>query len=380
MADSREVAEERVPEEGPRPAPVPPLPWLKRLYLLGSVAAVVLVTAFAWPRPRAFPADESCVNEFTSECVSAVSGTEVREPDSLWVNGAPLPEPRGRFALVSFDGRLYAIGGETPAGVTGSVVVYNPTEDAWSPAADKPTPAANLAAVVLDGRIYAIGGSTQQGIPLSAVEIFDPEIGTWTSAPVLPAAQTAHAAVAWKGKLYVVGGYNGVSYTGNVLVYDPEKEHWKQLPPMPTPRGFAGAAVHNNLLFLVGGYDGKREYAVCEAMDLELETWDSCPSMSTPRGGVGIAAVAGRVYVFGGGWRSFVTFSERFSPQSGVWNNLETPLLLAGGEWLNPGVAAIGTRVYAMGGWQGGRYLSVNQAFETLPNRLYLPAATGGGG
>jgi hypothetical protein len=97
--------------------------------------------------------------------------------------------------------------------------------------------------------------------------------------------------------------------------------------------------------------------------------------MSTPRGGLGITVVAGQIYAIGGGWESFVTFSERYNPNSDAWHNVETPLLLVGGEWRNMGVVTIGTRIYAMGGWQQSRYLNINQVYETLPNRLYLPAA-----
>jgi non-specific serine/threonine protein kinase len=128
---------------------------------------------------------------------------------------------------------------------------------------------------------------------------------------------------------------------------------------------------------VLGGYDGQREYALCESFDLQQSSWGTCPAMSTPRGGIGVAVVAGQIYVIGGGWDSFVTFSERFHLGSAVWHNIETPLLLTGGEWRHMGVTNVGTRVYALGGWQSGRYLTVNQAYETLPNRMYLPATSG---
>jgi DNA-binding CsgD family transcriptional regulator/N-acetylneuraminic acid mutarotase len=361
------------------PVPLPPLPGVKRLYLTLSAAAVILVSVLAWPIAHSLPA-APCSNEFTADCPSDTGALAVGEPESLWVSRAPMPEPRGRFALVTLNGRLYVIGGETAEGGVGAVAVYDPQLDTWDTAADKPTPAANLAAVAVGDRIYALGGSTRSGDrerPISTLEIYDTATGEWAAGASLPAPLAAHAAVAWNGKVFAFGGWNGTSYTGDALAYDPAADRWERLPSLPTPRGFAGAAVLSDAILVIGGYDGQREHVVCETYHPQDERWETCASMSTPRGGVGAATVAGQVYVIGGGWESFVTFSERYHSRQGSWHNVETPLLLAAGEWRHMGVAAVGTRVYALGGWQGGRYLNVNQAYETLPNRLYLPAAAG---
>jgi len=352
-----------------------PLPWFKRLYLLLTVLAVVASTAFSWPRGSS--SAEVCENEFTADCPTEAGELTHSEPESLWVSGASMPQPRGRFALVSFRRSLYIIGGETPEGVTGSVLIYQPQEDSWSTAADKPTPAANLAAASQGDRIYVVGGGSQQGRPLAALEVYDPESDSWDEAASLPVPLAAHAAAAWDDRVFVFGGWNGASYAGDSFVYDPLSDRWERLSPMPTARGFAGAAVLGDHIYVVGGYNGRREHEVCEVYDPAEDLWASCPSMSTPRGGIGSAAVAGQLYVIGGGWDSFVTFGERYHPRQGTWDPVEIPLLLTGGEWRNLGVAAVGTRVYALGGWQRGRYLNVNQAYETLPNRLYLPATSG---
>jgi DNA-binding CsgD family transcriptional regulator/N-acetylneuraminic acid mutarotase len=353
-----------------------PLSWTRRLYLLLSVLAVAAVTVLSWPRAISSSA-EPCENEFTADCLAEVGELTVAEPESLWVSGAPMPQPRGRFALVSLNRLLYVLGGETSDGVIGSTLVYNPQQDSWSTVADKPTPSANLAAVALGGRIYAVAGGSSQGRPLAALEIYDPQSDSWEEAASPPVALAAHVAAPWGDRLYTFGGWNGTSYTGDSFVYDPQSDRWERLSPMPTARGFAGAAVLGDQIYVVGGYDGHREHKVCERYDPAQNRWASCPAMSTPRGGIGSAAVAGQLYVIGGGWDSFVTFGERYHPRMEVWRPVEIPLLLTGGEWRNLGVAAIGTRVYALGGWQRGRYLNVNQAYETLPNRLYLPATSG---
>lgn len=352
-----------------------PLPWRKRLYLVVIGLVVIVATLLTWPRVVS-SVDDGCNGEFTAGCSSGNGELAVSEPESLWVTGASLPFPLGRFAMVSLAGELYVIGGETSEGITASVFIYDPREDTWRTASEKLVPSANLAAVALDGKIYAFGGTGSQGEPLSQLEVYDMATDSWSEAASLPVPLAAHTAAAWGEEVFTFGGANGTGYTGDSFVYNPEMGKWARLPSLPTPRGFAGAAVLQDRILVIGGYDGQREYAVCEVFDPLQAAWGDCPSLSTPRGGIGATAVAGQVYVIGGGWESFVTFSERYNPSSNTWRNVETPLLLTAGEWRNLGVAAIGTRVYALGGWQGGRYLGVNLAYETLPNRLYLPAAT----
>jgi N-acetylneuraminic acid mutarotase len=358
--------------------PLRPLPWFKRVALVASLALVAAVMALGQPRAVAVPA-EVCGDEFTAACVSEENGLVAEEPESVWVSLATMPEARGRFALVAMGNTLYVVGGETPGGVTGSLAIYDVETDAWREGAPKPVAVANLAAVTHEGRIYAIGGRNQAGEPMALVEVYDPVTDSWSEGVALPRAVMAHVAVAAGERILVFGGSDGTSYRGLAWGWEAGEGRWQALPILPTPRGFMGAAVMDGRVYLVGGYDGQREYATCDWFDLEAQIYGVCPSMSSPRGGVGAAAVAGNLFVVGGGWSSFTAFSERYNPRSDQWYNVETPVLLAGGEWLNLGVAGVGTQILALGGWQQGRYLNLNQAYETLPNRLYLPATTAGG-
>jgi DNA-binding CsgD family transcriptional regulator len=371
--------EEVLPHVGPPfVLPPDPLPLFRRFALVAAVVLVTVAMAFTRPRAVAVPAG-ACSDEFTAECAVAAEGLVVEEPESLWVSLAPMPEPRGRFALVALDGALYIIGGETAGGATGALAIYDVGADSWREGPAKPVPVANLAAVVHQGLVYAIGGRDAEGQPVAIVEIYDPAAGSWSEGVPLPRPLMAHTAVSVGDRVLVFGGSDGTSYTGQAWAFDPAAGRWDPVPALPAPRGFMGSVVLDGSVYLVGGYDGQKEYANCDRFDPRSATFDRCPPMSTPRGGVGAAAVAGNLFVIGGGWESFTAFSERFNPRTDAWSNVETPVLLAGGEWLNLGVIGVGTRIFALGGWQGGRYLNVNQAYETLPNRLYLPATAGGG-
>jgi N-acetylneuraminic acid mutarotase len=354
-----------------------PLSWFRRLAMVATLVLVTAAMALARPRAAAVP-EEPCGDEFTAACGSDTNGLAIEEPESLWVSLASMPEARGRFALVALQNSLYVIGGETSSGVTGALAIYDVEADAWREGAPKPTPVANLAATVHDGLIYALGGRDADGAPLSAVEVYDPATGLWSTGVPLPRPVMAHAAASDGEQLMVFGGSDGTSYTGLAWSWASGSDRWRALPPLPTPRGFIGAALLDGRIYLTGGYDGRKEYADCDWFDPGAGVFGECPSMSAPRGGVGAAAVAGNLFVIGGGWESFTVFSERYNPRSDLWYRIETPVLLAGGEWLNLGVAGVGTRIFALGGWQQGRYVNLNQAYETLPNRLYLPATTGG--
>jgi hypothetical protein len=86
---------------------------------------------------------------------------------------------------------------------------------------------------------------------------------------------------------------------------------------------------------------------------------------------LGLAVVTDRLYAIGGGigdgWE--IVSNEWYSPQTNAWTSFETPVL---GEWRNPGVAADGVSVFAVGGWSG-QYLSSNEEYRALI-RLFLPA------
>jgi DNA-binding CsgD family transcriptional regulator/N-acetylneuraminic acid mutarotase len=378
--DGREAAEqESLPSVGApfRPSPES-LPWFKRISMVTALMLVVVVMALARPRAAAVPA-ETCGDEFTAECPSEENGLMLEEPESQWVGLAPMPDPRGRFSAVALGNSIYVVGGETAGGVTGSLAIYDVDRDTWREGAPKPTAAANLAAVAHDGLIYALGGRGEDGAPLFVVEVYDPADDRWSTGVALPRPLMAHAAVSAGGEVLALGGSDGGSYTAAAWALAPEDGTWRRLPNLPTPRGFMGAAALDDRVYVVGGYDGRKEYANCDWYNAQTEVWGECPSMMAPRGGVGAAAVAGNLFVVGGGWESFTVFSERYNPRSDRWYTVETPVLLAGGEWLNLGVAGAGTRIIALGGWQGGRYLTIAQAYETLPNRLYLPATTAGG-
>jgi DNA-binding CsgD family transcriptional regulator len=352
-----------------QPKVVPPLPRWKEAYLFLAVVLIGLGMWLTWPRTveRAQP--------FSDRASSAT--TWAPSLASRWQSLAQIPNPRSRLAVTAYDGRIYAIGGETAEGVSNAVAVYLTQSDEWVRGPDKPTAAANISAVAAGGIVYVPGGSGAGGEMSDRLEVLDVAAGTWSERSPLPSKVCAYALAQVDGAIYLFGGWDGSAYLAQALRYDPADEAWQTLPDMPTPRAFAGAGVIGSKIYVVGGYDGASELDTCEVYDPERAAWAGCPPMNAPRGGIGAATIGDALYVIGGGWDSYLVENEYFTPDpvdptQGTWETFPSPRLQ---EWRNLGVASSEMMLYAIGGWDGA-YLSANQAYRAV-YRLYLPSAMG---
>lgn len=347
----------------------PPLPWTKRAALLASAVVAILAVVVTWPRAQSQP---GVAPDLPLDRPQTAKTTASRDDESPWQERAQMPTRRAHLALAAAEGRLVAIGGQTPDGVTGVVEAYDPRGDVWTPQSGKPTPVAYVGAASIGGEIYVPGGCDAQTRPASVVEVYDVGADTWREASSLPAPRCAYALAALGEKLYLFGGWDGEQYVSTGYVYSAESDEWRELPSAATARGFAGAASLNGQLYVVGGYDGEKELTTCAAYDPASEAWSACSPLAVGRGGLGLAAVGGRLYaVGGGGWTSYLGFNERYSPEDDSWSAVETPLVR---EWRNPGVAAFEGTVFGVGGWSND-YLSLNHAYEALPFRIFIPVS-----
>jgi DNA-binding CsgD family transcriptional regulator len=363
---SAATAAQETPDEQPA-AHAQPLRLWQHIYLVASVLLVALGFWLTWPRVAQqtgpFPGPQP------------MGSRQPPGTTSRWSALAQLSKPRRRHAIAVQGNRVYAIGGETSQGITGAVEIYDPETDDWNPGADKPSPAADIGAVVLGDRIYCPGGILADGTFSDLLELYAPEQdgpGRWTTGTPLPYPTSAYASAAHGNALYLFGGWDGTSYSDATLKYDPAAKQWSVLRAMPTPRAYAGAGTVGDRIYVVGGYDGQAELDTCQVYDPLLDQWDTCPPLNAPRGGAGVAVVEETLYVIGGGWKSYLVANEYLTLSGDTppsWKTFPSPLLQ---EWRNLGVAANGTFIYAVGGWDG-EFMAVNQAYRAL-FRIYLPS------
>jgi DNA-binding CsgD family transcriptional regulator len=350
----------------PKPASAPLVLW-QRVYLVFSAVLVALGLWLIWPGKAERP------GPFLDRPAQASGWSPVQV--SRWKGLPQMPTPRSRLAVVACQGSVYAIAGESAAGVSGVVEAYSPDTDAWVRKADKTVPVANVGAVSLGDKIYVPGGSTSEGQISSRLEVYDPqagELGTWSEGHSLPKGVSAYAIAAYQDELYLFGGWDGSVYVAEAFKYDPRSDAWSLLAEMKTRRAFAGAGTIGDRIYVVGGYDGQSELPTCEVYDPAANSWGTCPPLNAPRGGVGVGVIGDTLYVIGGGWESYLVENEYFSPAQGAWQTFPSPLLR---EWRNLGVAANGTFLYAIGGWDS-EFLGVNQAYRAV-FRLYMPGTMG---
>ncbi len=163
------------------------------------------------------------------------------DAEARWQELAPMPEPRAGMAAVAYDGDIYAIAGEGPQGVQGTVFRYNPENDTWETLSDKPTPVTDVKGALIGEKIYVPGGLTEDGIPTAILEIYDPRTDTWEVGASLPKAISAYALADFEGQLYLFGGWDGEGALADVLVYDPVGDAWRQGTPMATAKYDGGA-------------------------------------------------------------------------------------------------------------------------------------------
>jgi DNA-binding CsgD family transcriptional regulator/N-acetylneuraminic acid mutarotase len=350
--------------------PGPPLPWFKRLALIAGPLIAVAGIAVTWP--------QTGLEINGAPGLPPVPTSEQRPPllieasESSWHEKAQMPTRRAFLGLAPVEGRIFAIAGQTPEGVTSAVEIYDPQDDIWTRGSDKPTPVTYVSAAAIGTDVYVPGGCDAGGTPTQVVEVYDTQADTWRAVSSLPDPRCAYALAAQDGKLYLFGGWDGKRYVPTSYVYDPHADVWTDVAPMDAERGFSAAAALDERLYVVGGHDGERELTTCAYYDPATETWTACAPLTVGRGELGLVNLGGQLYAIGGGgWTSYLGFSERYNPTDDTWSAIETPLV---GEWRSPGVTAFETIIYAVGGWSSD-YLSLNQAYDPLPFRIFIPVS-----
>lgn len=360
---------ETAPEAPLARATEPPLPWPQRMALVTAAVLSMGAAVLAWPRAEPSASAPTGLLPVHGGRV----GTQILLPEgsSYWAETAQMPSRRAWLGLAAWEGRLYAVGGEGPDGVTGAVEVYDPASDTWTRAAPKPTPVAYIGGATLGDRIVVPGGCTGDGTPLDVVEVYDPTTDVWETAAPLPQPLCGYAWAVYDENLYLFGGTDGQEYLATTYVYRPQEDRWREGVPMPQAQALAAATALGERIYVVGGYRARQEMSTCAVYDPATESWARCTGLTMARGGLGLVALGGQLYAIGGGgWGTYLGFNERYDPGGDRWTAVETPLM---GTWQGAGFAVLDQVVYAVGGYSDD-YLSLSVAFEPLPFRIFIPA------
>lgn len=249
-----------------------------------------------------------------------------------------------RVALVGTVLAIAASGAPPAAAQAPGPTAANP----WVQLAPFPEPSEEVLGVVANGKLYVMCGLGPAWKPLAFVYEFDPATNSWTKKKpmALPSHHVAFASL--DGKIYAFGGFT-LPDSGppawvpinNAWEYDPAADSWKALAPMPTKRGAAGAAVVNGKIYVVGGATslaGVGENAIhparphqtlgtVEEYDPATNTWRERRGLLVPRNHHAVAAVGDKIYAIGGrigaafisGGSNNIDLNEMYDPSTDLW-------------------------------------------------------------
>ena len=170
--------------------------------------------------------------------------------EDRWQNYEALSSPRSSIAPVTYESRIYAIGGSLAEGVTGNVDVFSPNENSWNSLEDKPTAVTEVTAILIGEKIYVPGGKTSDGNVTNRLEVFDPRRNVWEEKASLPFGISDYALAAFGGDLYLFGGWDGSKPSDATLKYDPNQDEWSELSALPKPMTSVVAAQTGNRIVL----------------------------------------------------------------------------------------------------------------------------------
>ncbi len=343
-----------------------------RLISVGLLLIVVLLVGVIFgPRltgNNGEPDDEAAESSTVSAIVQPIQ-------DSDWLIAQPLPRERTNMALAAVGLELFQIGGEVGVGVVNLVDIYETGTGLWRSGVAKPTAVSDADAAVLFGEIYVPGGRLADGQPTSVVEAYSPANNAWRPVSPLPIPIAGALTLVDDGLLYVIGGWDGEEYLAGGFVFDPGSDIWEPLAPMGTARANASGGVLSDRLYVVGGNDDKEELDSCEYYQPAQGIWMDCPAMTMARSSAGAAVLGNdRLFVFGGGTESDVLFGEVFDVDRSSWDEFEMPMLEDAASWQGLGVTNVETRIYVVGGQQGGEILKANYVYAPFIHQTFLPA------
>jgi len=283
------------------------------------------------------------------QAVTAIPPTTT--PRVQWFELSGLPTPRQGLAVTNYENQIYAIGGETNAGISNIVESYDPQTNTWNIHSTKPTAVTDIHAAVIGGLIYIPGGRLASGIPTNITEIYDPRSNEWSTGSPLPIPLSAYALTVFEGRIYIFGGWNGSQEVNKAYEYEPHSELWSELPAMPTARSFAGAVTVGGKIYVIGGWNGNQALTVNEVYLPDLSSgsshWTQASRLPAGRYGMAIANLADIIFLIGGKGSDDKLAVIALSPEEPNWGQIEAPLQSG---WSFLGALTIGTRLYLLGG------------------------------
>ncbi|CAD7093339.1 unnamed protein product [Hermetia illucens] len=293
-----------------------------------------------------------------------------------------LPERRSQISTErtrprkSTMGRLLAVGGMDAHKGAISIETYCPRLDKWSALKNMTARRLQFGVAVMEDKLIIVGG--RDGLKtLNSVESLDMNTMIWSQLNPMGTHRHGLGVAILEGPLYAVGGHDGWSYLNTVERWDPLARTWSYVASMSAMRSTAGVAVLGGRLYVVGGRDGSVCHRSVECYDPHTNKWTLRAPMNKRRGGVGVTVANGYLYALGGHDCPASNPSvcrtdtvERYDPGTDTWTLIAS--LSIGRDAI--GVALLGDRLIAAGGFDGNHYLKTVEEYDPETNEWSLIA------
>lgn len=254
-----------------------------------------------------------------------------------WVEKPHMPTARYNFAAATFEGKIYAIGGDY---FLDKNEMYDPTTETWHTLTPMPTARQHIKAAVVNGKIYIIGGLLEGWTEVSSKnEAYDPLTDTWEEMAPIPTPKHNYATAVYNDKIYIFGGdtqngNNAWVQTASVEVYDPAANTWDTSISLPTVRFNPGIGLINHSIIITGGISGDGAVTDVDILDLVSNSWSQGDSLPLKNVAMGSATLNDKIYIIGGadGPGDWIGYNEvyegAFEEPSGTVQNTNTNELI----------------------------------------------------
>lgn len=244
-----------------------------------------------------------------------------------WMVKANVPVGRSNFAIASFEGRIFAVGGDP---LLPNADLYLTGEDRWEILTPLSIPRQHIDCARIGKKIYVVGGliknpdpqeDAEQKIPAIAtdtIEVFDIEQNKWEMGIHLQEARQGVQVAAVDRKLYAVGGAydHNKDYMLSTAFerYDFESKTWESLPDMPVAVLGPGIAVFEGKIFVIGGstIEGESQDASDRVyvFDTRKKTWGVASPLPKGIQFPAVTYIDDKIYVIGGCDKDFKAYDS----------------------------------------------------------------------
>ncbi len=212
-----------------------------------------------------------------------------------WTRGATLPHRVDHAAAAELDGTLYYAGGFMDGAAQGDLLAFA-TGGGWAARSRLHHSRGAHALLAAAGKLYALGGNGPAGDE-PVVEEYNPSTDAWTDVARLPAPRNHVSGFVYRGLACIAGGRS--PNVARVDCLDPADHAWSRLPDLPSATSGAGSGVLGDQILIAGGENAGESTLVASLFRFTGQAWASEP-MLIPRHGIQFASDGGRLWACGG--------------------------------------------------------------------------------